>query len=95
MKWYIFNKDNEPLTFDGKAIEFKNMESAKAFYETTKGLAPACFLDGKVEPAILFYDGGHIAFDSLTKEQLEGIEKGFYDNLMEEIKNISGKSLSH
>lgn len=23
MNWYIFNKDDEPLTFDGKAIEFK------------------------------------------------------------------------
>ena len=83
MKWYIFNKDHEPMTFDGKAIEFKNMESAKAFYETVKQIVPEpepdYFSGGKIESAILFYDGGHIAFDDLTKDQLNSMAEEFYD----------------
>ena len=100
MKWYIFNKDHEPLTLDGKAIQFKSMESAMAFYETVKQIVPEPELDyfsgGKIESVILFYDGGYVAFDDLTKEQLdEDIEEGFYDEYLEEIKSMDKEFLSY
>lgn len=93
IKWYIFNNDNEPLTFDGKAIEFKNMESAQAFYETTKRLVPEpepdYFSGGEVKSAILFYDGGKVELRDLTKEQLDSMAEGFYDEYMKILRSLS------
>ena len=40
MKWYIFNKDDEPLTWDDKAIYFPSLLSANAFIEATKRYVP-------------------------------------------------------
>ena len=93
MNWYIFNKDNEPLTFDDKAIEFKNMESAQAFYETIKRLVPEpepdYFSSGEVKSAILFYDGGYVKLRDLTKEQLDSMAEGFYDEYMKILRSLS------
>lgn len=39
MRWYIFNKDDEPLTWDDKAIYFPSLLSANAFIEATKDMS--------------------------------------------------------
>ena len=86
MEYYIFRDNGHPLTYDGKAIEFKNAESAQAFYETVKRLVPEpepdYFSCGVVTAAILFYDGGYVKFEDLTKEQLDDMAEGFYDDYL-------------
>ena len=86
MEWYIFGNDAHPLTYNGKAIEFKTMESAQAFYETVKRLVPEpepdYFSNGIIKAAILFYDGGYMKFEDLTREQLDDMAEGFCDEYL-------------
>lgn len=93
MEYYIFCDDRHPLTYDGKAIEFKTAESAQAFYETVKRLIPEpksdYFSNGVVKAAILFYDGGYVKLRDLTKEQLDDMAEGFYDEYMKILRSLS------
>lgn len=76
-----------------RPLNSKNMESAQAFYETTKRLVPEpepdYFSGGEVKSAILFYDGGHIELRDLTKEQLDSMAEGFYDEYMKILRILS------
>lgn len=99
MEYYIFCGDRHPLTYDGKAIEFKTAESAQAFYETVKRLVPEPVPDyfscGVVTAASLFYDrgymrdGGYVKLRDLTKEQLDDMAEGFYDEYMKILRSLS------
>ena len=66
MKWHIFNEYNEPLCWDGKALEFDTKASAERFlhshidtmydsyeeYCKTFGVA--------IKECIFYYDGGYL-----------------------------------
>ena len=59
-KWHVFNKDtNQPLTWDGQAVEFDSEEAAIKFLNNCneRGLYTA---DAEVREAILYYDSGYI-----------------------------------
>ena len=61
LKQHIFNEGNEPLCFEGKAIEFDTFEEAESFVllfeEDIKEI------EGEYGPiikeGILYYDGGY------------------------------------
>lgn len=99
MEYYILCDNRYPLSYDGKAIEFKTAESAQAFYETVKRLVPEpvpdYFSNGVVTAASLFYDrgymrdGGYVKLRDLTKEQLDDMAEGFYDEYMKILRSLS------
>lgn len=76
MKWHIYNTDysNQPLTWDGAALEFDTEEDA----ETFKASLPICEenKNAYVTSGILFYDGGY--FNATGKVMI-------YDETGEEI----------
>jgi hypothetical protein len=99
MEYYILCDNRYPLSYDGKAIKFKTAESAQAFYETAKRLVPEPVPDhfscGVVTAAILFDDGGYmrdggsVELRDLTKEQLDSMAEGFYDEYMKILRSLS------
>ena len=90
MKWYIFNKDNEPLTWDDKAIYFPTLLSANAFIEATKRYVPEqeedYYTNTVAREVILYYDGGYISVDD-TSAQFDEESPGFYDEYLRILKN--------
>lgn len=91
MKWYIFNKDDEPLTWDDKAIYFPSLLSANAFIEATKSYVPEpeedYYTNAVAREVILYYDGGYISVDDITSAQFDEESPGFYDEYMRILKN--------
>lgn len=67
MKWHVFNKKGEPLTWDGQAIEFNTKKDAKIFLSSCLNTYPKMLSDGiEIEEKILYYDGGHINLSGCT-----------------------------
>lgn len=60
LKWHIYNKDypNQPLTWDGAALEFDTEESAQKFLESLPIYEK--YQHAYVKSGILFYDGGYL-----------------------------------
>ena len=50
---------------------------------------PDYFSGGEVKSAILFYDGGYVQLRDLTKEQLDSMAEGFYDEYMKILSEMS------
>ena len=66
MKWHIFNKYDEPLCWDDKAMEFDTKESAERllhshvdyFYDNFEGYCQNVGLI--IKEGILYYDSGYL-----------------------------------
>lgn len=92
MRWYIFNKDDEPLTWDDKAIYFPSLLSANAFIEAYEKIyipkpEEDYFTNGVAREVILYYDGGYISVDDITSAQFDEESPGFYDEYLRILKN--------
>ena len=57
VKWHIFNKGNEPLCFEDKAIEFDSFEEAESFVLLFEEDIKENSLI--IKEGILYYDGGY------------------------------------
>ena len=62
MKYHIYNRlrDNEPLTADGRVLEFDNKESALRFILSVSDNTDFDLLGAYVVEDILYYDSGYI-----------------------------------
>lgn len=92
MKWYIFNKDDEPLTWDDKVIYFPSLLSANAFIEAYEKIyipepEEDYYTNAVARKQILFYDGGYISVDDITSAQFDEKSPGFYDEYLRILKN--------
>ena len=65
MKWHIFNNANEPLCWDGQALEFDEYSQALRFLTSYLNAMEISFEDycktgAEFKKCILYYDGGHL-----------------------------------
>lgn len=68
MKWYIIDRDNNPLCWDNnewysdQAIEFESEEEAKDFLVMVVLNYPDFRLNGaRIVESMLYYDGGYVS----------------------------------
>ena len=77
MKWHVFNKHNQPLTWDGEAIEFDTEKDAKHFVSSCIWNWPNLINDDiEIKNCIFFYDGGHINLSGYIVDEDGELAKG-------------------
>lgn len=69
-KWHVFNDKDQPLCWDGQAIEFDTEKDAKVFLSTAIYGEIKMLDEGmRIEERILYYDGGHINLTGCTLDE--------------------------
>ena len=63
MKWHVFGPGDEPLCWDGQALEFDTQMAAREFLASAienSEWSEEFWVDAEIREGILYYDGGYI-----------------------------------